>query len=61
MVERGFQCVYINRLLLSSLLPLYQNQSKCETIVMKISYAYRFIFMQIKVIFLRMFSHLDSF
>ena len=61
MVERGLQCVYINRLLLSSPLPLYQNQSKCETIVMKISYAYRFIFMQIKVIFLRMFLHLDSF
>ena len=32
-------------------LPLYQNESKCETSHMKMSSAYRFIFMQIKLIF----------
>ena len=37
-----------------------QSESKCETIHMKMSSACRFIFMQIKVIFIRMVSHLDS-
>ena len=40
----------------SSLVPLCQNESKCETFHMKMS----FIFMQIKVIFMRTVSHLDS-
>ena len=44
----------------SSLVPLFQNQSKCETFHMKMSSACSFIFMQIKVIFIRMVSHLDS-
>ena len=35
----------------SSLVPLFQNQSKCETFHMKMSSACSFIFMQIKVIF----------
>ena len=51
----------INRPFPSSLVPLFQNESKCETIHMKMSSAYRFIFMQIKLIFIRKVSHLDSF
>ena len=35
----------------SSLVPLIQNESKCATFHMKMSFACRFIFMQIKVIF----------
>ena len=44
----------------SSLVPLFQSESKCETFHMKMSPACSFIFMQIKVIFIRMGSHLDS-
>ena len=44
----------------SSLVHLFQNESKCETFHMKMSSACSFIFMQIKVIFIRMVSHLDS-
>ena len=45
----------------SSLLPLFQNESKCETFHMKMSSASSFIFMQIKFIFICwMVSHLDS-
>ena len=44
----------------SSLLPMFENESKCETFHMKISFACSFIFMQIKVIFIRIVSHLDS-
>jgi len=51
----------LNRPFPSFLLPLYQNDSKCKTIDMKMSSAYRFIFMQIKVIFISMVLHLDSF
>ena len=40
--------------------PLFQNESKCETFHMKMSSACGFIFMQIKVIFIRVVSHLDS-
>ena len=50
-----------NRPFPSSLVPLFQNESKCETFHMKVSFACSFIFMQIKVIFIRMVSHLDSF
>ena len=50
-----------NRPFPSSLVPLLQNESKCETFHMKMSSACSFIFMQIKVIFIRMVSHLDSF
>ena len=53
---KGFR----NRPLPSSLVPLFQNESKCETFQMKMSSACSFIFMQIKVIFIRMVSHLDS-
>ena len=41
-------------------MPLFQNESKCETFHMKMSSACSFIFMQFKVIFIRMVSHLDS-
>ena len=41
-------------------MPLFQNESKCETFHMKMSFACSFIFMKIKVIFIRMVSHLDS-
>ena len=43
----------------SSLVPLFQNESKCETIQLKMSSACSFIFMPIKVIFIRMVSHLE--
>ena len=49
-----------NRPFPSSLLPLFPNESKCETFHMKMSSAYSFIFMQIKVILIRIVSHLDS-
>ena len=42
------------------LVPLFQNESKCETFHIKMSSACIFIFVQIKVIFIRMVSHLDS-
>ena len=45
----------------NSLVPLFQNESKCETCHMKMSSACSLLFMQIKVIFIRMVSHLDSF
>ena len=41
-------------------MPLFQSESKCETFHMKMSSARSFFFMQIKVIFIRMVSHLDS-
>ena len=43
----------------SSLVPLFQNEFKCEAFHMKMSSAWSFIFMQINVIFIRMVSHLD--
>ena len=54
------QVFVINRPFPSSLVPLFQNESKCETFHMKMSSACSFIFMQIKVIFIRMGSLLDS-
>ena len=49
-----------NRPFPSSLVPPFHNESKCETFHMKMSSACSFIFKQIKVIFIRMVSHLDS-
>ena len=49
-----------NRPFPSSRVPRFQNESKCETVQMKMSSACSFMFMQIKVIFIRMVSHLDS-
>ena len=49
-----------NRPFPSSLVPLFQNESKCETFHVKMSSACSFIVMQIKVIFIRMVSHLNS-
>ena len=42
-----------NRPFPSSLVPLFQNESKSETFHVKISSAYSFIHMQIKVIFIK--------
>ena len=50
-----------NRPFPSYLLPLFQNESTCETIHMKMSFTFTTIFMQIKVIFISMVSHIDSF
>ena len=41
-------------------MPLFQSESKCETFHMKMGSARSFFFMQTKVIFIRMVSHLDS-
>ena len=49
-----------NRPVPSSLVPLFQNESKCETFHMNMSSACSFFFMQIKVIFIRMVWHFDS-
>ena len=49
-----------NRPFPSSLVPLFQNESTRETFHMKMSSACSFIFMQIKTIFIRMVSHVDS-
>ena len=40
-------------------MPLFQNESNGETFHMKMSSACSFIFIQIKVIFIRMVSHLE--
>ena len=47
-------CSQCNRPFPSSLVPLFQSESKCETFHMKMSSARSFFFMQIKVIFIRM-------
>ena len=49
-----------NRPFPSSPVALFQNESKCEAFHMKMSSTYSFIFMQIKVIFIKMVSHLNS-
>ena len=46
--------VSLNRPFPSSILPLFQNESICKTFHMKMSSAWSFIFMEIKVIFIRM-------
>ena len=50
----------LNRPFPSYLVPLFQNESKCETFHMKMSSACSFIFMQMEVIFMIMVLHLDS-
>ena len=49
-----------NRPFPSSLLPLFQNESKCETFHMKMSFTHKSIRMQIILIFIWKISHLDS-
>ena len=51
---------WLNRPFPSSLVPLFQNESKSETFHEEMSSTCNFIFMQIKVIFIRMVSHLTS-
>ena len=58
--DRLWKILAPNRPFPSSLVPLFQNKRKCETFHMKMSSACSFIFMQMKVIFIRMISHLDS-
>ena len=59
--KRGYMTSrWRNRPFPSSLVPLFQSESKSETFHMKMSSARSFFFMQIKVIFIRMGSHLDS-
>ena len=41
-------------------MPLFQNESKCETFYMKMSSAWGFIFIVIKAIFIREVSHLTQ-
>ena len=43
----------------SSLVPLFQNESKCKTFHMKMISSCNFIFMQVKVIFIRIVAHLN--
>ena len=50
----------MNRPFPRSLVPLFQNESKCETFLSKTSSACSFIFMQIKVILIGIVSHLDT-
>ena len=54
------QSVLFNWPFPSSLLPLFQNESKCETFHMKMSFTYKSIRMQIILIFIWKISHLDS-
>ena len=49
-----------NRPFPSSFLPLFQNESKCETFHMKMSFTHKSIRMQIILIFIWKISHLDS-
>ena len=45
-----------------SVFPPCQNKPKCETVILvKMSTVYRFIFLQIKLIFIRKVLHVDSF
>ena len=60
MHDAGVWISDLNRPLPISVVPLYQTESKCETFHIKMSSVRCFIFMQIKVIFIRMVSHLDS-
>ena len=48
----GVLCMLANRPFPCSRLPPSQNESKYETIHMKMSSAYKFIIMQIKLIFI---------
>ena len=50
----------LNRPFPSCLLPLFQNESKCETFHMKMSFTHKSIRMQIILIFIWKISHLDS-
>ena len=50
-----------NRPFPSSLVPLFQSESKCETILMKMSLICMKMKQHAELIFIRMVSHLDSF
>ena len=44
-----------------SLVPLFQNESKCEAILMKMAFISMKMKLHAELIFTRMVSHLDSF
>ena len=50
-----------NRPFPSSLVPLFQSESKCETILMKMSLICMKMKLHAELIFIRKVSHLDSF
>ena len=51
----------LNRPFLSSLVPLFQNESKCETILMKMTLICMEMKLRAELIFIWKVSHLDSF
>ena len=51
----------LNRPFPSSLVPLFQNESKCETILMKTNWICMKMNLQADLISIRMVSHLDLF
>ena len=53
--------VTLNRPVPSYPLPLFQNESTCETIHRKMSFTFTSIFMQTKVIFISMVLHVGLF
>ena len=56
----SFKLSQINGPFPSCRLPLFQNESKCETIQMKMSLIYVKMNMRVKLIFIWLVSHLDS-
>ena len=52
-------CIH-NRLLPSSLVPLFQSESKCETILREVTLISMKMKLRAELIFIRMVSHLDS-
>ena len=52
---------YINRPFPSSLVPLFQSESKCETILMKMTLICMKMKLHAELIFISKVSHLDSF
>ena len=51
----------LNRPFPSSLVPLFQSESKCETILMKMTLICMRMKLHAELIFIRKVSHLDSF
>ena len=51
---------HFNRPFPSSLVPLFQSESKCETVLMKMSLICMKMKLHAELIFVRMVSHLDS-
>ena len=58
--DYNFKSLY-NRPFPSSLVPLFQSESKCETIVMKMTLICKRMKLHAELIFIRKVWHLDSF